>query len=360
MLHGGLGAVTLLLTNDDVEQVLDMPRALAALEPVYRDLPQGRAVNRPQTQTYLPGPLPGSSYCLKTVEGGDQELGVMAIRLTSDVLRAETTDGVTRRVKVPAAPGGRFLGLVLLFSLENGSLLAILPDGIIQRLRVGASSALATRAMARPGARTVGLIGAGAQATSQLLGLAAVRSLNRVRVYSPTAARRTAFADEVSERIGVPVEPVDEPQKAVDGADIVLAATNSATPVIEAEWLRPGMHVGFIREFEMGDAVLERADRVVTHTKQGDIDHHTPAGQEALAQTQRGRGIDWGQYPDLAEVLVGSAPGRASDGELTMFMNNFGVGIQFAALGACAYQGARTRGLGQELPDDWFLEAIQP
>src|SRR5256885_6098849 len=184
--------MTLLLSNEDVEQVLDMAGALAALEPVYRDLPDGRAVNRPQSQTYLPGPLPASSYCLTTVEGGAQALGVMALRITSDVLRAETLDGVTRRVKVPAAPGGRFLGLVLLFSLENGSLLAILPDGIIQRLRVGASSALATRTMARPDAQTVGLIGAGAQATSQLLGLAAVRELARVRVYSPTAARRTA------------------------------------------------------------------------------------------------------------------------------------------------------------------------
>src|SRR5207245_194531 len=123
---------------------------------------------------------------------GAESLGVMAIRLTSDVLRAEATDGVTRRVKVPAAPGGRFLGLVLLFSLENGSLLAILPDGIIQRLRVGASSALATRMMARADAGTVGLIGAGAQATSQLLGLAAVRPLTRVRVYSPTPERRRA------------------------------------------------------------------------------------------------------------------------------------------------------------------------
>jgi ornithine cyclodeaminase/alanine dehydrogenase-like protein (mu-crystallin family) len=348
------------LTNEDIEQVLDMPAALAALEPVYRDLPAGRAVNRPQSQTYLPGPLPGSSYCLKTVEGGDQSLGVMAIRLTSDVLRAESSDGVTRRVKVPAAPGGRFLGLVLLFSLENGSLLAILPDGIIQRLRVGASSALATRIMARPDASRVGLIGAGAQATSQLLGLTAVRELERVRVYSPTPARRVAFADAMTERLGVRVEPVERGEAAAEGADILLTATNSATPVIDASWLQPGMHVGFVREFEMSDAVQQRADRIITHTKQGDIDHHTPRGQEALAQTQRGRGIAWGDFPDLADVLVGNAIGRASAEELTLFMNNFGVGIQFAALGARAYQAASEQGLGRELPDDWFLEAIQP
>lgn len=352
--------MTLLLTNEDVEQVLDMASSLDALEPVYRDLPAGRAVNRPQTHTYLPGPLPGSSYCLKTVEGGATALGVMAIRLTSDVLRAETRDGVTRRLKVPAAPGGRFLGLVLLFSLEHGGLLAILPDGIIQRLRVGASSALATRAMARADARTVGLIGAGAQAAAQLLGLVLVRRPERVYVYSPTPERRRAFAADMRARLELPVEAVDSARAAVEGADIVLAATNSATPVLDAAWLRPGQHVAFIREFEMSDAVLARADRVVVHTRQGDIDHHTPAGRADLADTQRGRGIPWGQYPDLADVLAGLAPGRESPDELTLFMNNFGVGIQFATLGACAYERARARGLGRELPDDWFLQAIQP
>ena len=352
--------MTLLLTNDDVEQVLGMPAALAALEPIYRELPEGRAVNRPQSQTYLPGPLTGSSYCLKTVEGGAQTLGVMAIRLTSDVLRAENSDGVERRVKVPAAPGGRFLGLVLLFSTENGSLLAILPDGIIQRLRVGASSASAARAMAREDACVVGVIGAGAQAAAQLLGLALVRQLESVRVFSPTVSRREAFAHTLGSRLGRPVEARQAARQAVDGADIVLAATNSATPVIEAEWLSGGMHVGFIREFEMSDTVLARADRVVTHTKQGDIDHYTPTGREELAQTQRGRGIEWGRYPELADVLAEQATGRGDADELTLFMNNFGVGIQFAALGACAYNGARERGLGRELPDDWFLEAIQP
>ena len=352
--------MTLLLTNDEVEQVLDMPTALAALEPVYRQLAEGRAVNRPQSQSYLPGPLRGSSYCLKTVEGGVQALGVMAIRLTSDVLRTENADGVERRVKVPAAPGGRFLGLILLFSTENGSLLAILPDGIIQRLRVGASSALATHTMAREDAYVVGLLGAGAQAASQLLGLAAVRQLESVRVFSPTADRRRAFAERLGPQLGVPVQVTSGPREAVEGADIILAATNSATPVIEADWLRPGMHVGFIREFEMSDAVLARADRVVTHTRQADIDHYTPEGQEALAQTQRGRGIEWGRYPELADVLVGRVTGRSGPDDLTLFMNNFGVGIQFAALGACAYDGARARGLGQQIPDDWFLESIQP
>ena len=114
--------------------------------------------------------------------------------------------------------------------------------------------------MAREDACVVGLLGAGAQAASQLLGLAAVRQLESVRVFSPTADRRRAFAERLGLRLGVPVQATPGPREAIEGADIILAATNSAAPVIEADWLIPGMHVGFIREFEMSDAVLARAE----------------------------------------------------------------------------------------------------
>ena len=137
---------------------------------------------------------------------------------------------------------------MLLFSLEHGGLLAIIPDGIIQHLRVGASSALAAAAMARPEARTLGLIGAGGQAQAQLLGLAEVRDLSSVRVYSPRPERRGAFAAEMRERLGVSVEAVDSARAAVEGADLVATATNAARPVLDAEWLSPGQHVGYIRD----------------------------------------------------------------------------------------------------------------
>lgn len=352
--------MTLLLTNDDVDSVLDMRSSLAALEPAYRELGSGSAVLRPQSQTYLPGPLPHSSYCLKTVEGGSEKLGVMAIRLTSDVLRGREVAGTFRREKVPAAPGGRFLGLVLLFSTETGELLAIVPDGIIQRLRVGASSALAADRLARRDASTIGLIGAGNQASAQLRGLACVRRLERVRVYSPRSERRQEFAASMADELRVSVEAVDTPGDAVRGADVVAAATNSGQPVLDAEWLEPGMHVGFIREFEADDATLARADILVVHTKQGEIDHYTPHGHEQLAELQRGRGYPWQRVPELPELLAGTVPGRTNPDEITAFMNNFGVGIQFAALGALAFRKARSQGLGQDIPSDWFLESLQP
>ncbi len=352
--------MTRLLTNDDVELVLDMRASLDALEPAYRELADGSAVLRRQSQTYLPGPLPASSYCLKTVEGGSEALGVMAIRMTSDVLRGRDVAGVPRREKVAAAPGGRFLGLILLFSLSTGELLAILPDGIIQRLRVGATSALAADRLARAGAKTLGLVGAGAQAEAQLRGLAHVRSLERVRVFSPTSDHCAAFASRMSRELDLPVEAVASAREALEGADIVATATNSGAPVLDGAWLQPGMHAGFIREFEVDDATLGRADRLVVHTQQGDIDHYTPRGREGLAQLQRGRGLSWDRYPELADVVAGRVPGRTSDGQLTMFMNNFGIGIQFAALGAAAWRAAEARGLGHEIPGDWFLESLQP
>ncbi len=352
--------MTLLLANEDVAQVLDMRAALETLEPAYRELVNGQGVLRPQSQTYLPGPLPNSSYCLKTVEGGSEALGVMAIRITSDVLRGREIDGRLRREKIAAAPGGRFLGLVLLFSLETGELLAIMPDGIIQRLRVGASSALAADRLARRGAARLGLIGAGNQAEAQLHGLALVRQLTSVRVYSPTPERRAAFAERVGLELNITITQAHNAQEAIEGADIVATATNSGDPVLDPDWLEPGMHVGFIREFEASDAALDRADVLVVHTRQGEIEHHTPRGGEHLADLQRGRGYPWQRYPELADLLGGLTPGRADPSQLTMFMNNFGTGIQFAALGARAWRECQARDLGKQILSDWFLETLQP
>ena len=352
--------MTLLLTNEDVDQVLGMQASLEALEPAYRELAEGQAVARRQTQTYLPGPLPASSYCLKTVDGGSETLGVVALRVTSDVLRGRQVGADIRREKVAAAPGGRFLGLIFLFSTATGELLAIMPDGIIQRLRVGAASALAADRLARQDASAVGLIGAGPQAESQLRGLACVRRLQDVRVYSPTAENRAAFADRMAHELGVPVQAVGSAREAVEGADIVAAATNAGSPVLDPDWLRPGTHVSFIREFEMPESLHDRADILVVHTQQGEIVHFTPRGGEDLARLQRGRGYPWHIYPELSDLVAGRAPSRTGDDQLTLFMNNFGIGIQFASLGERAATVARERGLGREIPSDWFLESLQP
>src|SRR5688572_32223056 len=128
--------MTLVLSNEQIEALLPMVDCLPAIEASYRDLGEGRAANRPRSDLYAPSPDGQGRYVFKTMDGSLPRLGVTALRLNSDRVRW-SSDGAGRKEKIPAA-AGRWVGLILLFSHETGEPLAILPDGVIQRLRVGA------------------------------------------------------------------------------------------------------------------------------------------------------------------------------------------------------------------------------
>lgn len=148
--------MTILLSNDDVEALLPMSECIAVLEDMYRELALGRAVNALRSDAVGATSHPDAVYSLKLMGGVVPSLGVGAVRLNSDIIQF----GAARQVKLPLAPGARYTGLVLLFSTDTGEPLAIFPDGVLQRMRVGAASALGVKYLARPDARTVGLIGA--------------------------------------------------------------------------------------------------------------------------------------------------------------------------------------------------------
>jgi ornithine cyclodeaminase/alanine dehydrogenase-like protein (mu-crystallin family) len=139
----------MILNNEEVSELLSMEKCLGHLEAAYRELSEGSAVNRPRSDLYLPATTTGGVYCFKTMEGGLTREKVVALRLNSDVIKWEEKGGRIVKDKVPAAPGNKWVGLVLLFSAESGEPLAIFPDGIIQGIRVAASSALAARYLAR-------------------------------------------------------------------------------------------------------------------------------------------------------------------------------------------------------------------
>lgn len=373
--------MTLILSNDDVQRLLSMPDCLAVLEQAYLELAAKRAVNRPRTDMYLPSSVPNAHYVFKSMEGGFPGGGVVALRLNSDVITWREYAGGMRKDKQPMA-GGRWVGLVLLFSTETGEPLAIFPDGVAQRMRVGAACGLAARYMARPDAEVYGLLGSGWQAGAQLMAMAAVRPLREARVYSPNPAHREAFAQEWSERLGLPVRAVDSAEAAVAGADIVGTATSAISAVVRPEWLRAGMFVTCVKRSELGPAVA-RCQRVVVHAREG-LPHNYLAGLgdravpahdplELLARLRAGQPVDeadvaaavarapsFPDEPELCEVVAGRVPGRERADEITAFINNIGLGLQFAALGALLYRRAREQGLGRELPTDWFLEAVHP
>lgn len=359
--------MTLLLSNEDVDALLTMPECIEVLEDAYRELAAGRGVNRTRSDTLAPSSGPHDAlYSLKSMDGIVPKLGVGAVRINSDLVSWPTRDGNARREKIPAAPGNRWVGLVLLFSTDTGEPLAIFPDGYLQRLRVGATNGLGAKYLARQDARTAGLLGAGWQAGTQVSALVVVRpGIERIRVFSPTRERREAFAREVSETVGVEIVPVESPEAAIQGADVVMCATNTIDPVFFERWLEPGVHLTSIKRPEIEPAAVRRADMVAVHTHETKPIHSTTAGL-VVPENEEGKGWTIGgalrltDYVELKDLAAGTVPGRTSPEQVTVFLNNIGMGYQFAAAGAAVYRQAVKQGRGRDLPTEWFTEDVHP
>lgn len=349
--------MTLILSNEDAAELLPMPACIAALEEAYVELAHARAVSALRTDAVTTTAQADTVYSLKLMGGVIASLGVSAVRLNSDII----SFAGGRQTKKPLAPGNRYTGLVLLFSTETGEPLAIFPDGVLQRLRVGATSAIAAKYLARDDARTVGLIGAGWQAGAQLLAITAVRKIDAIRCYSPTREKCVSFCSEMSALTGVPVTVADAPEAAVKGADIVLCATNAAQHVFFARWHEPGMHVGTIRGPELEADVLRQSDLVAVHDRSARPTIAATRGVVMPAARHEIRGFaGLDKCPTLAELVAGLAPGRTSAQQKSTFVNLPGLGLQFAAVGAAFYRKARAAGRGHELPTDWFTEDVVP
>lgn len=352
--------MTLILSNNDVRQALNVKGCLDVMEDSYREQAASRAVNRPTCHSYLPHSLPNSTYSFKSVDGGVGKYGVLALRVTSDIVQEQQVHGSVRLEKLPLAHG-MFVGLVQLFSAETGELLAIMPDGLIQQTRVGVTSALGMKVMARKDSQTMGLIGSGGQAKAHYRFMTAVMGIKQVRVFSPNPAHRKAFTEEMQKETGVEGKPVESVDEAIKGCDVVCSATNSSRPVLKADALEPGMHYNSIREFETDIAALEKCDVVAIHTHFGGIQHYQPPGiVEDMPGVRRETPRDWTLYPEICDLIAGKAPSRTNEQQITFFFNNVGTGVQFAAMGYCAYKAAREAGLGHEIPTEWFLQDIKP
>jgi alanine dehydrogenase len=352
--------MTLILNNEDIKRALSVRECLDVMEESYRELSSSRAVNRPTSHSYLPHSLPQSTYSFKSVDGGVGKYGILALRLTSDIVQEQRVNNSVRLEKLPLKKG-MFVGLVQLFSVETGELLAIMPDGFIQQTRVGVTSALAMKVMARKNSKTLALIGSGGQARAHYRFMTAVLPIRKVKVFSPNPERRNNFTAEMAQETGVPGEPVHSAEEAVKNCDVVCSATNSSRPVLKPEWLEPGMHYNSIREFETDLTSLDKCDVVAIHTRFGGIFHYQPPGiLDDMPGVRREMPRDWSRYPEIQDLLTGKVPGRVNDNQITFFLNNIGTGVQFAAIGYCAYKAATEKGLGHEIPTDWFLQDIKP
>lgn len=354
----------LILSNQDVEQVLTMADCLAVLESAFQDLGHNQATNRPRSHTYTPLE-PDHFYLFKSMDGSLPRLGVHGLRLSSDHLVEYTQNGQRRRDKVPMAPGEKYLGLVLLFSLQTLELLAMIQDGYLQKMRVGATSGLAAKYLSRPDSRRAGLIGAGWQADAQILALDAVRELDEILVFSPTAAHREGLCRQVQPHVKARLRPVASAREAVDGSDIVACATNALDPVFDGAWLVPGQHVNSVQRGELDNLTHERADLIATRAREESL-HFSNGPLPAGIQQQGDWNPAWNaKLGELGKIMIGKEPGRTRPDQITLFGGSgtgpsSGLGIQFAAVGSVIYQRALEQGLGRDIPSEWFLQDVRP
>ncbi len=365
--------MTLLLSNADVARVLTPAMTRRALEQAYRDLAAGEAVCRPRIDIRIPTRAADRFYQWGTMEGGSTR-GYFALRLKSDIVYERRDHGVATEEKYAARPG-MFCGLILLTDVESAVPLALIQDGLLQHLRVAADSAVGTDLMARPDASVLAMIGSGGMARSHLESLREVRELREVRVYSPTPENRARYAREMSERCGIACRAVGDPREACRGADILAACTDSAEPVIQADWIEPGMHVVSIggRPSEAARARFDRTLRLGTapapvgRPELGTADEYLGyLARPADARWSKGRGgrrapavTGRGDDVHYADVVSGAQPGRRTRDEVTYSERGNIQGAQFYAVAAAAFEAARAAGLGRDIPTEWLLQDIR-
>jgi ornithine cyclodeaminase/alanine dehydrogenase-like protein (mu-crystallin family) len=315
--------VALFLREGDVEALVSMDDVIDVVERGFREHGAGRAVNRPRQRV--------------SVEGAT--LHVMAAGIPAwDVLGLKS---------YAVTPGGRRF-VSLLYSTQTGDLLAMMEADMLGRLRTGAASAVATKYLARAEAGSVGLIGTGWQAKTQLLAIARVRPVALVKAYSRTPQHREAFAAEMVQELGAEVVAVDTAEEAVADTDIIVTITSARDPVLLGAWLRPGMHVNAAgsnaahrRELD-GEAVA-RADRVIVDAKDQAL---VEAGDLLAAIADRR--LTWEQVDELGGVVAGAVPGRQDDRQITLF-ESLGIALEDVATMHLVYTRARESGRGEEI-----------
>jgi ornithine cyclodeaminase/alanine dehydrogenase-like protein (mu-crystallin family) len=256
-----------------------------------------------------------------------------------------------------------------------------MPDSYIESFRVGATNSIAAKYLARRDASVYGLLGSGQMAWAQLRGMAKVRRLSLVKVFSPTRENREAFAQKWRGELDLNVQAVESVEEAVTGSDIVGIATNSMVPVVtDPSLLKEGAFITSINAFDLDQKVFEACEirsffaNKITWPEDRTKNWFTPL--DARMQWTQWVSEDmkdtyplhkklhhhWANDPTIVEAcpwigdLIAGRVKRENDSERACFINNIGLGLQFAAVGVKAYEAARAQGLGRDLPIDWFTQ----
>lgn len=313
----------LYLTEADVQRLVTVEDAIATLERLFATWSDPATSNLPRQRAQIGK---GSFNLMGAAWGASEIFGLKAYY---------------------GAPGGRFH--VLFYSSRDGSLKAMIEADHLGRMRTGAASGLATKILANPNARTLGVVGAGRQALTQVAAVCAVRKIETVRVFTRTAEHRDAFAKEIERKLRVAAEPVTTGEAAIGDADVAITITKSAEPVLRANWLKSGVHVNAAganaasrREVD-AETVLRATVRATDQVAQARIE----AG-EYRDLVAAGR-LQWQDIVELGDIAAGKVSGRRGPADITLF-KSLGIALEDIAFADLIWRRAVERGIGKPMP----------
>jgi alanine dehydrogenase len=316
--------MTLLLSESEVKSILTMPLALEAVENSFQRLADGSALLHSRARLHIPG----KSY-LHYMAAADATSGYMGLKIYTS-----SKDGL------------RFL--ILLFSVESGDLVAQIEADYVGQMRTGAASGVATKFLARANAKTVGIIGTGLQARTQLEAISHARKIEIVRAFSRDPERRETFASEMSTMLKIPVVAVATAEQAVRDLDIVVTSTTSANPVVEGRWLTPGTHINaiganFPQKHELDAEAIRRCDVITADSRE-----QSKLESGDLIQMYGDDQRRWTNVINFAEIVSGKTPGRTNDQQITLFKSN-GIAIEDIVVAGRIYEIAKEKRMGRQL-----------
>lgn len=363
------------LSNADVQQVLDVGLAIESLEAIFTEMAQADAVGMGRIDVYIPSTHGDAPYYRWAImAGGSTSEEIMCARMISDIVEWPRVNGRARENKFAREPG-TYCGFMLLFSSHDAVPLAIINDGILQHVRVGAGAGLGVKHLSRRDSQIVGMIGSGGMARTYLDAFCAVRDVRRVKVYSPNQQNTRSYADEMSAAHDIDVVPVESAREAVSGVDIASCCTSSTEPVFRGDWLESGVHVTNVTSSEIeGDLIdrvdvalrageatprLERLPDEAAYARGGFLSYIAgqPAQRDKVPRLSLPRQV--ANMPTLVDLLRGITGGRTNDAQSSFFLNVGAIGAQFAAVAAMVYKRAEERGLGEEVPTEMFLQDVR-
>jgi ornithine cyclodeaminase/alanine dehydrogenase-like protein (mu-crystallin family) len=330
--HRAGGGRVRLLSRSDVEQLLDLPACIAAVQHAFRL----RAEGAPLQSGILGLHVPGGGFHAKAATMPARAPG--GVSWFAAKLNANFPNNPTRN----ALP--TIQGILVLFDASCGAPLAVMDSIALTILRTAAATAVAARYLAKPDARTVTIVGCGAQALTQLRALAVVRPLTRVFAHDLDTARARAFAHEAANRLGIPVEAVDDLSAATLASDIIVTCTSARRPFLGTRHVAPGAFVAAVgadneEKSEIEPALMTEAAVVADSADQcaaiGDLHHALDAGAMHL-QDVRG---------ELGDVILDATRGRRDPREIVIF-DSTGVAIQDVAAAALVHERAEREQIG--------------